>query len=63
VFNNALGTAGTIYNGKPLSTFTEFIKNNDDNAMYCPLHPEAGNAIITRFSSNHVEGGSTHAIA
>ena len=48
-------------NGKAQSYFIGLIK--DDNALYCPTHPEIGNCKIPTFTSNHVEGGSTHATA
>lgn len=48
-------------NGKAQSYFIGLIK--DDNALYCPTHPEIGNCVIPTFRSNHIEGGSTHATA
>ena len=48
-------------NGNAQSYFIELIK--DDNALYCPTHPEIGNCVIPTFRSNHIEGGSTHATA
>ena len=50
----------------PLSNYTEqqcisYIED-DDNALYCPGHPEVGNAVIANFYANHAEGGSVKAI-
>ena len=60
IFKNPLKTTAAA-NGKSEEYFKGLIK--DDNALYCPTHPEIGNCIILTFTSNHVEGGSTHATA
>jgi hypothetical protein len=60
IFKNPL-KATAVTNGKPESYFRNLIK--DDNALYCPTHPEIGNCKIPTFTSNHAEGGSTHATA
>lgn len=45
-------------------TQAECIKNwnEDDNAFYCPKHPEIGNTTIPAFYANHAEGAATKAI-
>jgi len=55
--------ATASYNGKSLTAFTKLLLSGDDNALYCPTHPEVGNLVIPTFTSNHAEGGSTHATA
>ena len=60
IFKNPL-QATAVTNGKSEEYFKGLIK--DDNALYCPTHPEIGNCIIPTFTSNHAEGGSTHATA
>jgi hypothetical protein len=60
IFKNPL-KATAVTNGKSEDYFKDLIK--DDNALYCPAHPEIGNCVIPTFTSNHAEGGSTHATA
>lgn len=62
IFKNPL-KATASYDGKPLTAFTNLLTKKDDNALYCPAHPEVGNLVISTFTSNHAEGGSTHATA
>lgn len=62
IFKNAL-KATASYDGKELTAFIDLLNKKDDNALYCPTHPEVGNLVIPAFTSNHVEGGSTHATA
>ena len=62
VFKSPFKTVADL-DGEPESYFTNLIAAADDNALYCPTHPEVGNTVIATFTSNHAEGGSTHAIA
>ena len=62
IFKNAL-KATASYDGKELTAFIDLLNKKDDNALYCPTHPEVGNLVIPTFTSNHSEGGSTHATA